>query len=231
MPQAKTADCSGQFAASRADSQGLFPAHLDYFDYVQEGTIGLNQAVERFDLDKGCLFSTYADPWIRQAITHAIRKKARTVAIPAYLVERKAAIVKYIKAFEVKHSRQPTFAEIAEHLELKEYQVRWALSNDRAVESLDRKINETPIHEFIPDSRMSPAEMVDRDLTGEYLEYHIGFIDPTDRAILEANVGVDGPSVSMSKLSTGFYSSYAKVRKTAAIRRLRSTVNRAAIGW
>ena len=204
---------------------------MDFFDHIQEGVLGLYRAIERFDPSKGFRFSTYAVFWIKQAISYAIRDKSRLVAVPYYLIERKRLIRKFLDEVWAAECRMPTFAEIAENVGISIEQVKWAMANDRPLDSLDRTFEDTPLHDFIGDGRESVTAQVDHDLTMEYLNRKLDLINPLDRALLEENIGLYCEPVSQTKLNRGRSKHYAKVRISAARKQLQRSVIPDAIGW
>lgn len=206
----------------------------EYYDYVHEGAIGLNRAVELFDPDRGRAFSTYATYWIWQAISYSIRENSRTIKIPPYISEAQGKIRKFVRLIKQQQpDRALSIAEIAEAVGLTPVVVRRALASGRDLVPLDGRFgaNRSSIHMLVPCPKDTPEAVADRALTREYLEKHLGFVTPVDREILEANIGVHEPPKTMAKLSDGRNPSYARVRKNAGLRTLRRTMNRESIAW
>ena len=141
---------------------------IDPMDLVQEGNQGLITAVDRYDVDKGYRFSTYATWWIKQAITRYIMNNGRTIRIPVHAMESYNKIEKCRKKLEQEIYREPTVAEIAEHLHMEEDKVTQIINTMSDVRSLDAPINsdedgdESTLGEFVsPDTWLSPEEQYD----------------------------------------------------------------------
>ncbi len=141
---------------------------IDTMDLVQEGNQGLITAVDRYDVDKGYRFSTYATWWIKQAITRYIMNNGRTIRIPVHAMESYNKIEKCRKKLEQEIYREPTVAEIAEHLHMEEDKVTQIINTMSDVRSLDAPINsdedgdESTLGEFVStDTWLSPEEQYD----------------------------------------------------------------------
>ena len=141
---------------------------IDPMDLVQEGNQGLITAVDRYDVDKGYRFSTYATWWIKQAITRYIMNNGRTIRIPVHAMESYNKIEKCRKKLEQEIYREPTVAEIAEHLHMEEDKVTQIINTMSDVRSLDAPINsdedgdESTLGEFVStDTWLSPEEQYD----------------------------------------------------------------------
>lgn len=138
---------------------------VDPMDLVQEGNQGLITAVERYDVDKGYRFSTYATWWIKQAITRYIMNNSRTIRIPVHAMETYSKIEKCRKKLEQEIYREPTVTEIAEHLHMEEDKVTQIINTMSDIRSLDAPINsdedgdESTLGEFVStDTWLSPEE-------------------------------------------------------------------------
>ena len=141
---------------------------IDPMDLVQEGNQGLITAVDRYDVDKGYRFSTYATWWIKQAITRYIMNNGRTIRIPVHAMESYNKIEKCRKKLEQEIYREPTVAEIAEHLHMEEDKVTQIINTMSDVRSLDAPINsdedgdESTLGENVStDTWLSPEEQYD----------------------------------------------------------------------
>lgn len=168
---------------------------LEISDLIQEGSIGLMKSIDRFDLKKGCRFSTYATWWIRQAIIRATYEQGRAIRIPDHLNEKSFKIKNVAMNLEKEFGREPTTEEIANNLNTSIKKIEEILTASKTITSINQRVNDdnySEIGDFIENNTATPEEVTIEKVTAEEIREKLAILSDRQRQVIILRFGLDG---------------------------------------